>query len=333
MNLHNIFHGLNLRGNKIVNARVDTPTENTHIPNKIYVDTASTYDTTKATQFPTSPKFSWMNALSGKTIKEILDMLFFPVIAPTYTNPILTEATIKFPENQLLDNGFYQLFSGQTVPFSIKCSLSVSDRLSDQIIRVVARYEDTSELSFYGTTTNGIDTITGDMPIKSGMTISVERLYEESAIIKNDNYGNPSIPEPFTIPLNFVEDITSKIFNESNLSESPLVAPFDVALDTILIENAELLFDDLNATYGFTKNHMVNLLSSGSSYYWILIPKELYDRSNILIAYDGIQENLLKSWLYSATITVNGIEYVACKINFGVFKTSSVAKLIFTDNS
>lgn len=318
-------------GNKIVNARVDTPTENTHIPNKIYVDTATKYDTVKANQFSASPKFSWMQSLKDKTFKELFDMLFFPVIAPIYTEPFLESLKIKFPENQLLDNGFYQLFYGQTIPFSINCKFMDEDRESSEFARIVVHYSDDSELSFYGTATNGEDTITGNMPIKEGMTVFIDRAYMATTITKNDNYGNPSTPIEFTLPSVFSEDLTSKIFGDTNVSESVLVGPFDETLIQIFPEGASFMFETLNSDNGFTKTCSLNF--GPSAQYLILIPKELYDRSNILVLYNGSQENLVKSWLYSATITVDGIEYIFCNMDFGAFKDQTTAKLIFQDNS
>lgn len=101
-----IFHSLDLRWNRLINARTDMGDEKYQtdetIANKGYLTKMSTYDTDTAKKygcdtesypdnFPTRSPFSWMQNFITykKTWKEIFDQLIHPKLNPVYLNPEL----------------------------------------------------------------------------------------------------------------------------------------------------------------------------------------------------------------------------------------------------
>lgn len=99
-----IFHSLDLRWNRLINARTDMGDEKYQtdetIANKGYVKQMTTYDTDVAKQFgcdteqypdnhPNRSPFWWMRnfVTYNKSWKEIFDQLIHPVIYPIYLNP------------------------------------------------------------------------------------------------------------------------------------------------------------------------------------------------------------------------------------------------------
>src|ERR1035437_7286572 len=98
--IQKIYRSFDFRGNRIINAKTDTPTDQSSdeiLANKIYVDNTQIYTTTKAGAYPNPFKFSWITAVNGKTIKQIFDDLFFLNVLPIYKNlELSTLASVSF---------------------------------------------------------------------------------------------------------------------------------------------------------------------------------------------------------------------------------------------
>lgn len=102
-----IFHGLDMRWNRIINVRTDMGDEayqnSETVTNKGYVEQMTTYDTQTAIEFgcdtvkypdrtPNRSPFWWMRDMItyNKSWKAIIDQLVHPNIKPVYLNPELS---------------------------------------------------------------------------------------------------------------------------------------------------------------------------------------------------------------------------------------------------
>ena len=90
-------------GNKILNVKVNTPTDNEHPTNKGYVDINDTYDTTLS-QKPVSTKFNWVTNINNLKIKTVLDKLLYPVVNPVYENPSFSFHHFSFETNKIIED-------------------------------------------------------------------------------------------------------------------------------------------------------------------------------------------------------------------------------------
>lgn len=196
MKIKQIWQSFNFRNNKILNAKVEEPQEDEHIASKKYVDITSTYDTDKAEQFPTgSPKFSWLNfSLHGKSFKDILDALFFPIVLPVYKEVELNSMSIK-AINEFGDN----LFAGKATSFSIIYDIDRGDRQGNTTPKIrVTTKAPVTVTEYSGNSSANSGEFGFNVNLQNIDKIELIKMFEEVSTIKEDNYGTPYIPVAFT---------------------------------------------------------------------------------------------------------------------------------------
>jgi hypothetical protein len=128
MKLRDIYFGFNLRGNRIINAKTNTPVNSDDIVPKNYVDVNTTYDTSTAQTQQNPPKFPWITNVYNKSFKQIFDDLFFPVINPTYINPNYYDLSIQVvDEYRKIDKRWYWYTIGKKISIKkLKENLALS---------------------------------------------------------------------------------------------------------------------------------------------------------------------------------------------------------------
>lgn len=123
MNLKKIFQSFDLRGNKIINAKTNTPINPEDITNKEYVDKNASYDTVKAQNYLNPFKFNWITAVYNKTLKDVLDDLFFPLILPVYSNPIFSKVKLTL-NNEFFNGNKKIIFENTQVNFLLEYEIN-----------------------------------------------------------------------------------------------------------------------------------------------------------------------------------------------------------------
>lgn len=123
------FQSIDLRNNKILNGKVETPTQNQHITNKEFVESQQKYDTTKAQTYNNPFKFDWITNVYNKTFKQILDDLFFPRVLPIFQNPEIKLLNFELLDYPNYDNNKYIIFDKQSITFTLVIQITNNDRL------------------------------------------------------------------------------------------------------------------------------------------------------------------------------------------------------------
>lgn len=237
-----IFHGLNLNGHKIVDAVVDIPIKTTDIVNKEYVDDENTFDTVLANDRIDSDRFEDVVAVKDNPIKEVLDKILFPVITPLYINPIIDSIDCK-----LLNGQINLLFEGGMTNTKIRLFVKfneevVFDRTAINKGIVTITYDDLSTTTFESVFINEVyDIIDFEiLDIDNITTIAYTREYSDATTIKNDNYGNPSIPSEFTTNHTILLNFENEIFKFSTLPPIGIIVTTDIT-------DASTIYDDIES--------------------------------------------------------------------------------------
>lgn len=243
MNLNwikNIWHGLNLRGNKIINAVIDPPAISTDIANKEYVDSNNLMNTELAVERETSDRFPDIVNVQTKTVKEVLDDVLFPVIPPLYFNPEIEDYTIILLNS--IDNIIYEQNLSK---FKFVCTFkTLNDRLPSNPGVIEVKYDDGSKQTFQSDLAlNDSDEINFEISnIKFVSGIKYLRSYSP-ANSKLDNYGNINIPFDFTVNYDYFKNLI--LFDFIQLPRVGwLLTENDSYIDDILTDISELESDN-----------------------------------------------------------------------------------------
>lgn len=352
-NFKKIFNSLDLRNNKIINAKTNTPTQSEHLVNKDYVDTNLKYDTSKANEFGVPFKFNWIPNIYNKSFKEILDYLFFPQVNPVYLNPVLDTINITFSGNYSYIKEEIEkpvLFYNTANNFSLKIKITNNDRLPEDDCYLRILNSDNSE--YYTVSSSGSDEENGltffdleNFIFIPGLKYFVERLFGPSNETKTDTYGVDYIPDEFLANYLLSVNISNYINQNCLFFESPLISPIRITQ-----EAPTYILSDLDS---FSKVTNILLLSDTYGIYDILIPEELINKytnsarpipankrtfifcniherdSNNLIISEKLEYDNLIYFTAEDIITYNGVVYYKYQYNFGVFRNDVIIRLLF----
>ena len=215
--------GLDMRSNKIINSNVDNPVTDNNISNKIYVDIGDKFDTVNATTKPISTKFNWITNVGNLPIKTVLDRLLFPVVNPTYTNPVLKNYTIyNLGENTNVIGG--------NINGRLLFEISNTTRTPTLKYKLIIRYNDTSEVIFEDINSSNI--IDFNFIWDNISSIKLKQVFSP-APIQNDSDGNPFVDSNFSTTYDFEYsfnlndfikqfNITKSIYSLGNITQSNL---------------------------------------------------------------------------------------------------------------
>lgn len=341
-NIEKIFKSFDFRGNRIINAKTDTPTDQSHpeiLANKIYVDNSLTYQTEKATQLQNPFYFNWITGVNGKTFKQILDDLFFPRILPIYKNIELQNISNFSFTNLKVSNvnlqHKYNAYYNQAIIGMFNYTLnSDADRSIANFPYIKFIDENNVETIFNATTNDLVYQINFNYTlISSNTTLKFGITESSTSNTKQDSYGDDYVPQEFQSELNYEIDITELFLQNIILYDSFLIS--DIRTTEAIPDYTELTIPTL-----FTKKNYVEFDAEVFGIYDILIPLSIVqeisnDISNKTLLYivtdysDSINpvtisiEELLFSWLkkytLGTTIDYNGITYVKYQFNFGTW--------------
>lgn len=338
-----IYHGLNLMGNRIINAKVDLPTDPKHIASKEYSDSQQIYDTPAANQITQSPKFSWIGAIKGKTWREIIDLLVYPNVKPDYFNPVLKveEFTCNGQYETIIQK--YLVFNYTNLSVKVKYATDNFAEREGLSACVLAVQNGASLATFTATDLSGAGTIEATFEVKPDTRIFLRRHFGPAPNIKLDTYGNPSIPDEFKIGYDAEAEITDLVFGQICTRYNPVYSkPISISELPLHQANDVKTAEEILAM-GYVKYLDHTFTANADAIYSFLIPEQLFDQfmlSNILYKGDLISKTnrveILKEWLTNETngekqpITIDAQPYVICSFDFGYFTEQMNSRLYFT---
>lgn len=309
-------------GNKILNVKVNTPTDNEHPTNKQYVDVNDTYDTSLS-QKPVSTKFSWVTNLNGLKIKSVLDKLLFPVVNPVYENPTLEFFHFTFDKSNIWED--------ETIQGILFLTIKNFDRQEISNEKIIVEITDTqNNVSVYQNIDNtNKGNIRFNIKFDNLSTFKIKKQFG-IATVKNNSDGNPFVDSNFNSNYTF-EKVFTKEELISNIYSNVLPTIYHINnfdknnIQTIIDKNIseyvkssefELITYD-NSTPNINKylclvhpetvKHLFNFKGLTSDNYNITLG--LMGTFDIYKQYDLNDEVYIKN--------VNGIDYQVISFDFG----------------
>jgi uncharacterized protein (TIGR02145 family) len=268
-----IFKSFDFRGNKIINAKVDTPTDSKHIANKEYADSGKIYDTAKAELYQNPFRFRRITNVFGKTFKEVFDDLLFPRIYPNFLNPTLNFLFCKyaFPNNEIIEvtsvENKYLVYYDQPTKLEFDYSLILNDR--SKISLAYLRITDPSvNQSYFYETPLTIGKIICNFIPKPNMVFEFFADFGPS-VIKNDSYNEPYREAGFESNYPIIENITSELNKRVIFLDSPL---FSEIRET---ENTQYDISNIPTTFNIGKEVFIPKQNEGL--FDLIIPKQNID--------------------------------------------------------
>jgi hypothetical protein len=346
-----IFRAYDFMNNKILNAKVDTPTEDNQIANLKTVNDSVLYDTQKAQTYNNSFKHSWLTELYQKSLKTIFDDLFFPRILPIYNNPLITPTILV--ENSCIisdpisGNVKNIIFIGKQLNATFKFDIALNDRLTTEnpgYIEIISGGS-TQQVFYTGNFSDLIGEINFDFVYTPGITIKYKQDFSESQE-KQDSYGDNYISPEFSVITTLEIDIIQILLINSIFLDSPMISNiprlqeeiptyldadilslFTKTNEITIAGDNEVIYDILIPTSIVYKNQAVNYpIYAVISHEFINKPGGHYQKLNdILLNYDWLTY-YTKNLEY---VIVEDIEYIKCQFNFGYFSENTKITLFF----
>ena len=324
-----IYQSLDFVGNRLKNVKVDTPTETRNstdfttqqyqekkdfVANKEYVDQVSLYDSPTATNQTKSTIFDWVKNINNHTIKEVFDILLFPVIKPKYDDAkfesidIRINSNIKFGNKYLIYNDSARTLSNH---FKVSIQLNPGDRLSGVASQLIFKDKNNVELTRFTATSTSetLQEFEFDYQLTDDTKIIFERDNNSTNTVKQDSSGNsvPIVNPTWKLSI----DVTDKFH------------------DIIKFEQCYLFSDvltDLNSPVTIVsklyKKQFVQAIADTNYILDIAVPKDnisgelrllIFDNSGKILL-DTIKLELVKT---SNSVTVDSIEYVINRYYLG----------------
>lgn len=350
MNIKNTFRSWNFRNNKIINAKVDTPIEDSHIAPKIYVDENTTYNTNKSNDYQNPFKFNWITNVTGKSFKQIFDELFFPRIIPDYINPTFINVNIKADDEYYVTNK-KAIFQGRINNFKLNYEITESDRISGLTPSIIIVDNNNNSTIINGTETSDISgTIEFSFNYKNIQSIILRKVFEETNITKYDSYNDiVSIPLAFSINYNLDFDLLSLI-NSTFEVYPPMIIykiPNGDNFSEVFVEiqnNGDLSSTTIPPYQHLIKDRQI-IIDGDNNLYLIGIPSPLYNKAEIIVHTNLSKQTIDSSMLDdgyigsendSNIVTLNyfGVpyKYFFGSLNFGYFSEPKTINFQFKLN-
>lgn len=289
MKFTKIWKSIDLRNNKIFNAKTDLPIEDDHITPKLYVDDLTTFNTKNANFFNISSAFSWLTDFKDRPIKDILDDLFFPVIQPTYINPEYYNVFLTDFDEYNIVGEKKAIFLNKFIKLKIDYQISESDRLSGVVPKIIIKSNTGTINEYPGLTTSDTEGfIEFEFMFVNIQSIKLRKVFKQATTQKVNNYGDVYIPNDFTFNYNLDFDVLS-LLNDNYDLYPPMLnykKPSNKTWQNIIesITNGNNLVDNPNLTL-FTKDNKFNVVGNDNIYI-IGIPEPLYNKAIIKLHID-----------------------------------------------
>lgn len=311
----------NFVGNKILNVKVNTPTDNEHPTHKKYVDDNDTYDTTLS-QKPVSTKFNWVNNVNGLKIKYVLDKLLYPVVNPVYENPSFTFQHFSFETNKIIEDQiigsmlFLTIKNADRTPINNKTTLQVIDLQNNATSFEVEENDFIVKIGF-------------ELKFDTLKEIKVRKQYN-IATVKNDSDGNPFVDNNFNSTYELVKTISKKellsIIELNILPTNYFINNFDKnSIQTFLDKNISEYTKSSEFSMG-TYSETTPLNNT----FLCLVHPDMISRFFSFIGYTsnnlGVSVSLENNFInyslidndgFQYTKNINGINYLAISFDFG----------------
>lgn len=340
-----IYQSLDLLGNRIKNVRVDTQKETRnsseigtaeynktkeYAANKEYVDQVSKYDSPLVTKHKSSKVFDWVQNINNKTIKEVLEILLFPKIPPTYIDAMFDSLTVVVNNNQtpkiksqpnIYGNcGFKYLVyddSERTLVnhFHVEVKLTPNDRLSGIASQLVFKDSNNVELRrVTATDTNeNLQIFDFDYPLTSDTKIYLERKYTAGKQVKKDtrNEDSPIANTNWTLIVNVTEWFHKYIGFEQCY---------------LISDNILDLKSPSTKLNGLSKKNVISISAGTNNIYDIAIPENiiLQDLMELQIGIYNERNNFICSYLINTEnvvdLMVDTIKHKVVRVHLGYFE-------------
>jgi len=334
------FQSIDLRNNKILNGKVETPTQNQHIANKEFVEEFQNYDTTKANTYNNPFKFDWITNIYNKTFKQILDDLFFPRVLPTFTNPVVELFSFKLFDYPNQFDGKYIVFNNQPITFNLTVRITNNDRLPLDM-PLLKVYNDITIQTYSPTRIEGDLFEYENIIFKFNKETAQFKIVNnfDVALAKPDSYGDTYLKPGFEIPYILDEDVVANdvnLFNHISIRESLMFRNQTIENLPDSLYTDIILDGPVPVDFSFTKNIYFNEGMQGL--FDILIPTDflptdfllfadIYDNSGAtpkLIKRIDLNEILIQDW--DLTLIADWYtEYMYYQLNLGYFSTDIMA--------
>lgn len=340
-----IYQSLDLLGNRIKNVRVDTQKETRNsseigtaeynntkdfAANKEYVDQVSKYDSPLVTKQKSSKVFDWVQNINNKTIKEVLEILLFPKIPPTYIDAMFDSLTVVVDNNQTpkinsQPNKYgtcglkYLIYddSERTLVnhFQVEVKLTPNDRISGIASQLV--FKDSNDVELRRVTATDTDEnlqlFDFDYQLTSDTKIYLERRYTAGKQVKKDtrNEDSPIANPNWTLTVNVTEWFHKYIGFE----------PCYLISDNITDFNSEF-----TQVTDFKKKNAISISAETDNIYDILIPENiiLQDSTELQISVYNERNNLICKHLINTEnavdLIVDTVKYKVVRVHLGYFE-------------
>lgn len=345
MKLRDIYFGFNLRGNRIINAKTNTPVNSDDIVPKNYVDVNKTYDTPTAQTHQNPPKFPWITNVYNKSFKQIFDDLFFPVINPTYINPNYYDLSIEAVDEYNISGSKRAIFEGRINQFIFKYKINPNDRISGFVPKVIIIDNQDNITEINGTETSDTEGVMEfSFLFRNIKEIIFRKEFQESPVIKNDNYGNPYIPVDFTLNYNLDFDLLNFINQKFNVYPPIVYYKLPIGTNPFSFISTINNGDSLENIMTLVKDRKF-LINGNNNIYIIGIPEPLYTKASLKIYTDLVKSDIDLSQLDE---NFNGqenygnlkdlyyynknVKYFFGYFDFGYFETMKTINLAFNIN-
>lgn len=327
MNIKKIFKSLDLRNNKLINAKTNLPTHEDHVISRKYVDNQTIYNTSKVNQYLTPFKLDWVTAPVNKTILQIFDDIFFPLVNPVYTNPLFEYFTVE----QIQKPGKSIVFENITNNFKITWKIIANDRLSTQVGRIIITKNDTSTTTINTSSTNLIGEHEFSIDFTNIQKIEFVRVFNPTTVSKNDSYGNPYTPADFQVLYNLKFDILETIKKQSLIASTILyrkvLTSENVEIlktSTLNINNIAQLISDMSY---IKSTNSINVLAGNDNFFLLLMPKEIINF--YLILFDGVITPIASITPATNDTIINDKEYILYTIDLGYYPANQIKNIKF----
>lgn len=362
MNIRKIWHSLDLRNNKILNAKTDEPIEPEHISTKRYVDGKFKYDTPLSNKYKNPFMFKWMKNIFNKSYNDVFDELLYPRVLPEYFNPVfgnITDINIldEYPlVGTQYHNGKPMMLSSMNYNCVIKISHDANDRVASEQSTLRITYFNKTVKEFKSVSTNNeVSTFNINFQYSANCKYEFIMKFNPTIQTKKDSYDNDYVPDDFKIPYILTKDITD-IFNEKIIPENcVLINPKEQSainpipekttltnlinptlggfVQTLFCErqnNNERYFATVLIPLSIFTNNEIFLLSVKIGSMFGAIEKIYIEKTNLIDIGEADNIATLPTVVVDDTVNKNlGIKYVICNLDMGYGKNNKHYRLMF----
>lgn len=324
MNFKDFYKSINLKNNKIINAKTDEPTHEDHIVSKKFVERKTIYNTAKVLEYINPFKLTWVTNPVNKTILELFDDVFFPQLNPEYINPKFDKFLIEKSDPNIV------FINTTNTGFKVNWAISQSDRTLNQAPKIVITKTD-----------NSITTIVVDNAVLIGeksfnidwtniLKIEFVAVFNPTTVIKQDTYGNDYVPSEFLTIYELKHNILSDIQSDNIIVPALFYRKIqqNENVEDIVDQTAVInLSSQLMTQMSYTRTNKNLIVTPGiDNFYVLLVPKQVYDEYLMFIGGDNIPASVLTR---NQMMVVDGVQFYLNTMDLGYYANQSVLEIKF----